>query len=61
MVVPVLIIGALMAAIGVTILVLAFRSFKSADAGKTRHIKLMVSLIAFVFVCCVVLFILSFR
>jgi hypothetical protein len=61
MIVPVLVIGILIAAIGVTILFLAFRAFGTADAGKTRHLKLMAALLVFVLICCIGLFIASFR
>jgi xanthine/uracil permease len=61
MIVPVLVIGTVIAAIGVTILILAFRAFGTADAGKTRHLKLLAALIVFVLVCCIGLFIVSFR
>lgn len=54
-------IGLGIAGIATTILFFAFRAFAHADGGKTRHVKLMVSLIGFVFLCCAVLFIVSFR
>jgi hypothetical protein len=48
--------GSAIVAIAATLLYLAFRS-----AGRTRYFILIGSLLAFLFVCCFVLFILSFR
>jgi hypothetical protein len=61
LIVPVLVIGIIISGIGVTILVLAFRAFGTADSGKKGHIKLMAALLAFVLACCIGLFIASFQ
>ena len=61
LIIPTLSIGLVIAGIGVSILVLAFRAFGTADSGKKRHLKLMAALLAFVFMCCIGLFIASFQ
>lgn len=50
-----------MAAVGGTVLFFVFRMFGEHGAGKGRHVGLMVALIAFIFLCCGVLVMLSYR
>lgn len=52
----VLIAGSVAVAIGTTVLYLAFRS-----VGRTRYFLLIGALVAFLFVCCFVLFTIAFR
>jgi hypothetical protein len=51
----VLIAGTAIVAIGTTVLFLAFRSF-----GKKSNLGLIAAVIAFVFICCVALLLLSY-
>jgi hypothetical protein len=57
----VLSVGGVMAAVGATALFFLFRMFGQRDAGKGRHIGLMAALIVFIFLCCAVLVIVSYR
>ena len=57
----VLIVGGLIAGIGTVLLVLAFRAFGGAKAGRGSHMALMAGLVAFVFACCLALFLLAQR
>lgn len=57
---PVLIVGFVVAAIGTTAIVLIFRGFASKQPTSS-HIVLMVALSVFVMLCCVGLFVLSYR
>jgi hypothetical protein len=55
----VLIAGSLIAGTGTVLLVFAFRAFGGAKAGRGSHIALMAGLVAFVFACCLGLFLLA--
>ncbi|MEO8383012.1 MAG: hypothetical protein ABI779_25365 [Acidobacteriota bacterium] len=55
----VLIVGGLIAGIGTVLLVLAFRAFGGTKAGRPSPIALMAALVAFVFACCLALFLLA--
>jgi hypothetical protein len=57
----VLSVGGIIAVIGATALFFVFRMFGERNAGKGRHIGLMVALIAFIFLCCGVLVMVSYR
>lgn len=56
----VLVGGVVVVTIGASALFLVFRTFGGKDAGKPWHIALMVALIAFVFLCCLVMLMLSY-
>jgi hypothetical protein len=56
----VLIAGGAIGVIGAAVLFFAFRLFAGREAGGRKHIAVLASLIAFIFVCCFVLFILSY-
>lgn len=60
-IVPVVVIGTLIAAAGLALLFLLFRTLGNPQAGKRRQLTLMLSLIAFIFVCCMALFVASFK
>jgi hypothetical protein len=53
-------LGSVMFGVGATALFLVFRGFGKPGAGKTRHLALMGGLIAFVMICCVILYFLAF-
>jgi hypothetical protein len=57
----VLAVASLIAGIGTLLLFFAFRAFGGATAGRTSHMALIASVIAFVFGCCLVLFISAYR
>jgi hypothetical protein len=56
----VLVAGSVVVAIGASALFLIFRTFGGKEAGKPWHIALMVAMIGFVFLCCLVLLMLSY-
>ncbi|MFL6248247.1 MAG: hypothetical protein ACJ74H_19645 [Thermoanaerobaculia bacterium] len=56
----VLVIGSIVMAIATTTLVIIFRGYGGAKAGGTSHKILIVALLAFVFLCCAVMFTLSY-
>lgn len=49
-------VGSLIAGIGTVLLFFAFRAFGGAKAGRAPHIALIAGLVAFVFACCLLLF-----
>jgi len=53
----VLIAGSLIAGVGTLLLFFAFRAFGGAKAGRTSHLVLIAALVAFVFACCLMLFV----
>ena len=55
-----MIAGSIVMAIGTIALVIIFRRFGGAKAGGTSHKKLIVALLAFIFLCCLGLFALSY-
>jgi hypothetical protein len=55
-IVVVLAVGSLIAGIGTLLLFFAFRAFGGATAGRTSHLALIASVVAFVFACCLMLF-----
>ena len=57
----VLIVGSLIAGIGTLLLFLAFRAFGGATAGRMPQNAILGGLVAFVFMCCLALFALSYR
>jgi hypothetical protein len=57
----VLIGGGVIFAISAFTLFRVFRAFGTADAGGASHRRLMIALIVFIFLCCLVLFALSYR
>jgi uncharacterized membrane protein len=57
----VLVVGTLIMGIGATALFFIFRAYGSGKAGSTKHTALIVALIAFIFLCCLGLFVLSYR
>lgn len=56
----VLIAGLVVVSLGAGVLLFVFRTFGGKEAGQPWHIALMVALIAFVFVCCGVLLMISY-
>lgn len=56
----VLIAGSLIGAVSFTALYFIFRAFGGAKAGKGRHMGLIFGLLTFVFLCCFLLFRLSY-
>jgi uncharacterized membrane protein YidH (DUF202 family) len=56
----VLVGGIAVVTVGAAALFLVFRTFGGKEAGKPWHIALMVAVIAFVFLCCLVLLMLSY-
>lgn len=56
----VLAIGLAVTAVGTGVLVMAFRAFGTKEAGRSSHIALFAALTAFIFLCCVALFFLSY-
>lgn len=55
----VLIAGGAIGIIGAAVLFFAFRLFAGKEAGGRKHIAVLGALVAFIFVCCLVLFLLS--
>lgn len=55
-----MIAGSIVIAIGTVTLVIIFRTFGSTKAGGKSHKGLIAALIAFVFLCCIGLFALSY-
>lgn len=55
-----MIAGSIVMAIGTITLVIIFRRFGGAKAGGTAHRKLIAALLAFIFLCCLGLFVLSY-
>lgn len=53
-------VGTVIFAVGATVLYIVFRGFGREGAGKQKHITLMISLVAFIFVACLGLFLYSF-
>lgn len=45
--------------IGATALFFAFRAFGQKQAGSQRHIALIAGVIAFIFLCCFILFVVT--
>jgi hypothetical protein len=56
----VVVIGSIIMAIGTVTLVIIFRRYGDAKAGGASHKKLIAALIAFIFLCCLGLFALSY-
>ena len=56
----VLVVGSIIMAIGATTLFIVFRRFGEANAGGRTHRTLFAALIAFIFLCCLGLFALSY-
>lgn len=56
----VLVVGSIIMAIGTITLVVIFRKYGEANAGGASHKTLIAALIAFVFLCCLGLFALSY-
>ena len=54
------IVGTVIFAAGAAVLFVVFRGVGNAGAGKQKHMTLMLSLVAFIFLCCLGLFIYSF-
>jgi hypothetical protein len=57
----VLVAGLAVAGTGTGVLYLIFRAYGGAKAGRSSHFGLIAALVAFVFACCVVLFVLAQR
>lgn len=57
--ITVLIAGSLIAGIGTVLLVFAFRAFGGTKPGRPSPVALMAGLVAFVFACCLALFLLA--
>ena len=53
----VLAVGGLIAGIGTVLLFFAFRAFGGPKAGRAPHLVLIAALVAFVFGCCLLLFV----
>lgn len=56
----VMVAGTIVGGIGATALYFVFRAFGGKKAGDSSHFGLIAALIAFVFACCVLLFLLSY-
>lgn len=56
----VFIVGGIIAAIGGLAVVLIFRGFGGKTAGDATHIAKIVGLVSFVFLCCLLLFTVSY-
>ena len=57
----VLLIGGIMGAVATITLIVIFRQFGGRKAASSQHIGLIFGLIAFLVLCCVILFALSYR
>jgi len=57
--ITVLVAGSIIIGIGATAVVLTLRGF-GKKAGSTKHVLLIVGMIAFIFLCCLGLFLLSY-
>ena len=54
-------VGSLIAGIGTLLLFFAFRAFGGAKSGRTAHLALIGGVVAFVFACCLLLFLFAYR
>jgi hypothetical protein len=52
--------GSAIMAVGTTTLIVIFRTYGQAKAGSRSHKKLIAALVAFIFLCCLGLFALSY-
>ncbi|HKR62544.1 MAG TPA: hypothetical protein VJZ00_02330 [Thermoanaerobaculia bacterium] len=52
----VLLLGAGIMGTGATVLYIAFRTFGGAKAGRPAHFALLASLIAFILLCCMLIY-----
>jgi multisubunit Na+/H+ antiporter MnhB subunit len=57
--VSVLVGGGAVVLIATAVLYLVFRKFSGKQAGSQRHFAIMAALVAFLFLCCFVLYVLS--
>jgi hypothetical protein len=56
----VLIGGSIVVAVATAILLFVFRAYGGAKAGSASHGRLVAALVAFIFACCVGLYVLSY-
>lgn len=59
-IVIVLVVGGFMGGVGALTLFFAFRAFGGKTAGSSGHFGLIIGLLTFVFICCLLLFALSY-
>lgn len=59
-IVIVLLVGGFMGGVGALVLFFAFRAFGGKRAGSGSHFGLIIGLLTFVFICCLLLFALSY-
>ncbi len=60
-IIPVLIIGLLIAAAGTGMIILIMRAMAQGESGQKRQILLSIALLAFVFLFSAIFFVISFR